>query len=477
MFNALQKVSSLSPLCQMWRISIRHLMALVLCVFLLDLPPIVFWKITWSSPPFFGVEDNFLVDGTSFLWIVFFIISFIFGFFFKDVRSNILSAVYNNHLIILGFVPFGFYLLLAVIFEPVLYWPAAQILLPLAHLYSFWIWFLAFRFYCDAPVLIRCLLLVSFSLAISQLLSAFGFIPGLELNFQQPENLTQLSRRPFLTILIENNFLPFLTVDQGHVNLYEFPWIYVIDQFIHGAVVPFKEMSSTGALLCLLTWLGFALNRSQNQQISLLFKITFGFSFLNSLVSFSRVGIWGSLLIILFNSISKAHSNYRNQVYLMAATFAFFCTLYLVKELFAEPNIFEKVQAMLAKFKGIQNEVGNSSYSQIFTLVDQSTVSRIGEFQTLFFGQSFKDLIWGSPQLPVYCHSFLLKIAFSFGLFGLFLSTIPFVICFVFAIRQSNNSQISSVVAIVLIILIFFDVPPPWLVFFPILISSLNLKS
>ena len=303
-------------------------------------------------------------------------------------------------------------------------------------------------------------------------------IPGSQFDFSPVVTLLT-SKRSWLLSLSEGGRFPFLEIQNGKVDLYEHPWLYVIDQWLQGQSVPFGRMAESGFQLCAVTWLGCHLNVSFRQYAASIFWLVYPLCTLSAMASFSRTGIWGSFLIIIITALAVTKWSGKNLI-LWGIGLIFFASaiglLYLPSstEIYLTAN-----KAVEVHFGSNFSELSVKSFPKLITLFDYSYYFRLEEFRWLFKGKPIQEIILGSGIAPQFSHSFALTFASIFGLLGLALATMPIIALILTGIKRYNSVHVLTASLIVLLNMLLMDVPTPWLVIFPIMIvlgHAENLK-
>jgi len=450
----------------------------LLTAFLVDIPSLFISKFSHLQNVPGGLEDNFIVDGTSFAWMLVILVTLCFGLISGRLTQNLAVFIRGVSSLIPWCLPFGLFASTSFIATTSLS-ATLQVMLPVAHLLSLWIWFVIFR-QCFTYKRFLFWILIAFAVfAAMQLLAALAIIPGTQFDFASYRNPKDFSGSSWLISCAEAGWCSDLEIQNGKVNLYERPWLYVIDQWLQGKSVPFSRMAESGFHLCAVTWIYCQLNVSFRQYATSIFWLVYPLCILSAMASFSRTGIWGSFLIVLTVAFAVTRWSGKN-VILWCIGLIFFGSVIGLLYLPYSTEVYVNTNKVIeANFGNGLSEISVRSGSKLITLFDYSYHVRIEEFRWLFNGKPIQEIILGSGIAPQFSHSVALTFVSMFGLFGFALVLIPIIALILTGIKQYNSVHVLTALFVFLLNMLLVDTLSSWLIVFPIMIvlgHEANLK-
>ena len=466
-----------------------HCIVFFLTAAIIDLAPFLVSKSAFLSATNIGREDNFIVDGTSYIWAVLFPVFIFCGLFSAQVRQRLTNSFRDSFLFIVFALPLILFSCLRLIFDPFSLPIILQVILPLLHLCSLWIWFVAFRpcfkFKIFINYLMFCLLLV----VVLQTLSALTIIPGSYCECSQnavlasadpegeirkigPYNTALTSSRDYLRFFLEDGYIPLLKAEPGfdrnEVDLYQYPWLYVIDQYLHNKVVAFKGMAESGFLLCFATWIACILFW---RRLSWPFWLIYPLCVLSAFLSSSRAGIWGSCIIVVFTLLASIWE--KSRILALTTLAAFILTASIIMTHYQSIKTTYVVPTEALDYFNF-SELRISSLPNLLSILDYSFYFRIAEFRNFLFERSFQEMFFGTSVAPEFSHSFGLTAATIFGLVGFGFLLLPLLVIFVIGMFRFKSVHVLTAAGIVFINFVIMDTLVPWLVAFPIFLVMLE---
>ena len=446
----------------------------LLTAFLVDFVPFLNSKVPFLDGFPGGPEDNVVVDGTSFAWTLIMLVTLSFGLVSKRMKQNLKAGMQDFYFLIPWCLPFAFFACFAFANNPSSISTSLQVLLPVGHLMLLWIWFVAFRQSFSSSRFLLWFLIALGVVAALQILTALNFIPGTRFDFSPRLDITGGVKGSYLEFFMEDGLFPFLKMQNGEVDLYQQPWLYVIDQWLQGQSVPFQGMAESGFMLCIATWLGCLVTASFRQKSTLTFWFVYSLCILSAFASFSRTGIWGSVLIIVIVALVTNWSSGRKLISLGVGLLITSIVMVLLFMPATTEQYLSTNTAVSEHFGSNFSGISVNSRSKLFSLFDYSYHFRIEEFKWLFKDQSIQTILIGAGSSPQFSHSFGLTFLSIFGVIGIVLAALPVIVLYISSIRRFSGLHSSTAFLILILNLFLMALPAPWLIVFPIMFVLLH---
>ena len=470
-----------------YSVFLSHFIVFLLAAATIDIPPYLIAKNSYFTSLTGRLEDNLLVDGTSHVWAVLFTIIMGFGLLSANFRGRLYRGIQDFYPLLLSSLPFFFFVFFRVVLDPDSLSGILQVLLPVLFLCSYWVWFIAFRPFFEVTILYNYLIICIFIVTVVQIFTALSVLPGSESvcnaelqttgQITASKEQTVTPTREYLKFFTDDGYISILSItppkqkeQYATVDLCKHGWLYVIDQWIHGKIVGFFGMADSAFLLCLITWLGCG---SFLKRLTWPFFVLYPLCFFSALVSGSRLGIWGSGLVIICY-ICHAFWSWRPKV--AAATGISVLLIFLSIIWLYEPTTKSYLLASDAADPFNLNGIEVSALPSLVALFDYSFYFRLEEFKFLAFERSFLELLLGSSTPLEWSHSFVLNSTATIGLIGLTLLLMPVMLILHNSETHTRSPHVLTAVLVGFISLIFHSTPASWLIVFPIFVALLQAR-